>query len=206
MANLTALYHTIKTLQEYGKPIDPDMLNDLDKLEEEFLAKEILPALNDYIEPLLSEIQRNIALIVEYDPQKHLSVRISRDADISKSIQKVETIQKEGITKSPYKRGKYTGLCVTLADGTVINESKAMDTYVKAIQIAGIERVRSLDIEFGGLPFLYDTLNPKYAECQQPKVDDRYRVNTCFDNVRKKRYLETISSELGLNWKVDIIK
>ena len=86
MATLKELYTTLKSLRDMNLPVDDKLLKAADNLEEKIIKEEILPALSQNIEPQLSEIQRDLVLVVEYHPGEPLSVALSRKTKISETF------------------------------------------------------------------------------------------------------------------------
>ena len=134
MATLKELYTTLKSLRDMNLPVDDKLLKAADNLEEKIIKEEILPALSQNIEPQLSEIQRDLVLVVEYHPGEPLSVALSRKTKISeiidaktltpKSSKPVSSSEKPASVE-PHVPTKHIenptkGLRVTFPDGTVI--------------------------------------------------------------------------------------
>ena len=86
MTKLEKLYASIKGLQDLGLPLNQETLKAADELEEQLIKEEILPAMSQDIEPLLSKIQRELVLVVEYKPGSPISVALSRKTNISEII------------------------------------------------------------------------------------------------------------------------
>ena len=57
-----------------------------DKLEEQIIKDEILPAIGQDIEPRLRQIQRPLVLIVEYTPEDPISVKLSRKMNVAEAL------------------------------------------------------------------------------------------------------------------------
>ena len=87
-------------------------------------------------------------------------------------------------------------LVVTLPDyGTLIRCEQATDTFVEAIKRIGIERVKSLRIEIGGIPVISTTDHP---DCTQRKVDEYYiRMGLSPEDMRNR--LKRIAERLGVS-------
>ena len=66
MTKLEKLYASIKGLQDLGLPLNEETLRAADDLEESIIKNEILPTLSQDIGPRLSQIQRDLVLVVEY--------------------------------------------------------------------------------------------------------------------------------------------
>ena len=98
-----------------------------------------------------------------------------------------------------------TGLCVFLPDGNVIQEKKACDTFIKAILLAGVHKVRKLGYTYCRVPIVSNTKDRKYGSAQHPIGGGLY-ILTHSNSKDKKRILDRISEELNLNWRVEIIE
>ena len=163
MATLKELYTTLKSLRDMNLPVDDKLLKAADNLEEKIIKEEILPALSQNIEPQLSEIQRDLVLVVEYHPGEPLSVALSRKTKISeiidaktltpKSSKPVSSSEKPASVE-PHVPTKHIenptkGLRVTFPDGTVIWHRQAIDTFIDALRKIGLERIPAVGIQHG---------------------------------------------------------
>ena len=87
---------------------------------------------------------------------------------------------------------------VVFPDGTEITDDKATQTFVKAIEKIGIEKVVQLKMD---TLVRVDTNFERTAKLVQ--IGNCY-VNTHFSTIEKKRFPDTISQRLNLNLKVEI--
>jgi hypothetical protein len=210
MTKLETLYASIKGLQDLGLPLNEETLKAADELEEQLIKTEILPAMSKDIEPMLSQIQRELVLVVEYKPGTPISVALSRKTNIAELLdakileQDPQAEHKEGKKhEKPIERinGK-TVLKVTFPDGTVIADKKAKITFAETIKRIGLMKVRNLGISFCHVPIVSNTLDKKYGKAQIPVGDGLY-VMTHSSTHDKKKQLDKISQELGLRLKVE---
>ncbi len=210
MTKLETLYASIKGLQDLGLPLNEETLKAADELEEQLIKTEILPAMSKDIEPRLSQIQRELVLVVEYKPGTPISVALSRKTNIAELLdakileQDPQAEHKEGKKhEKPIERlnGK-TVLKVTFPDGTVIADKKAKNTFAETIKRIGLMKVRNLGISFCHVPIVSNTLDKKYGQAQIPVGDGLY-VMTHSSTHDKKKQLDKISQELGLGLKVE---
>lgn len=210
MTKLEKLYASIKGLQELGLPLNDETLKAADDLEEQLIKTEILPAMSKDIEPRLSQIQRELVLVVEYKPGTPISVALSRKTNIAELLdakileQDPQAEHKEGKKhEKPIERinGK-TVLRVTFPDGTVIADKKAKVTFAETIKRIGLMKVRNLGISFCHVPIVSNTLDKKYGQAQIPVGDGLY-VMTHSSTHDKKKQLDKISQKLGLGLKVE---
>lgn len=210
MTKLEKLYASIKGLQDLGLPLNTETLKAADDLEEQLIKEEILPAMSKDIEPLLSKIQRELVLVVEYKPGSPISVALSRKTNISEIIDAKkleidpEVDHKEGVHRKQKveKKAPITGLRIEIQGGDIIQEKDAATTFTEAIKQAGLIKVRNLGIKNCGINLVSTTKDKKYA---QREVAPGLYVLTHSSTKEKKRLLEKISNSLNLRWNVEII-
>ena len=87
MTKLETLYASIKGLEKVGLTLTDEMLKKADELEEQLIKTEVLPTLSKDIEPRLSQIQRELVLVVEYKPGEPISVALSRKSNIAELLE-----------------------------------------------------------------------------------------------------------------------
>lgn len=212
MTKLEKLYASINGLQELGLPLNKETLSAADNLEEQLIKTEILPAMSKDIEPRLSQIQRELVLVVEYKPGTPISVALSRKTNITELLdaKKLELDPHvEHRTHSKHRKlvermNSKTILRVTFPDGTVIENKKAKITFANTIRKIGLMQVRNLGITFCGVPIVSKSLDNKYGYAQIP-VENGFYIMTHSNTHDKKKKLDKISSELALGLKVEII-
>lgn len=215
MSQLSKLYETMSNLKELGLKINDDLIDEVNKLEEEIIKKEILPVLTEKIEPALSPVERELVLVVDYVPNKPLSVRISRKRNFAAAIPDAKIIEldpevehsERGQTKSVITRGNATSLIVKFPDGTTIAEIKATDTFVNTIKKIGVSRVRNIvekeNLVLCRVPVISNRRDSKYGKSQKDLGDGWLLITHC-SNSSKKQFLDKISQELNLNLEVTI--
>lgn len=217
MATLKELYTTLKSLRDMNLPVDDKLLKAADNLEEKIIKEEILPALSQNIEPQLSEIQRDLVLVVEYHPGEPLSVALSRRAKISeiidaktltpKSSKPVSSSEKPASVE-PHEPTKHIenptkGLRVTFPDSTVIWHKAAINTFVDALRKIGLDRIPQVGIEHGGYNLVSkDKRPPVPGRVWQHEVDGWY-VYSNISNETKADDLKRISKFYKLGLKVE---
>ena len=208
MTKLEKLYDFIRTSEELNIPLNPETLKAVDELEEKIIKDEILPALSEQVAPLLKPIQRDLVLVVEYHPGEEISVALSRKVKVAEMLgaktMSVDAAPLDSEDWDPIIRSPKTGLCVFLKDGTLIQERKACDTFVKAILEAGVDKVRDLKLVQNRVPLISDGANDNYKSSQHPIGSGLY-VMTHSSTDQKKKTLEKISKLLGLDWKVEVV-
>lgn len=211
MSKLSKLYSMIANARELGIELGEDVYQQTDKLEEEIIKKEILPVIKEQIEPTLRQIKRDLTLVVDYVPDVSVRVRLSRESGIYNREDFVELTpdpQAEHGTRKGgknIKRAPKSAVRVIRKDHTVIQEYSAAATLVAAIAEANPIKVRELGLICCKVPLVSTTKDEKYAKTQV-EVSPGLYVITHSNNKMKKFYLEQISKELGLGWKVELIK
>lgn len=221
MTKLEKLYASIKNLQELGLPLNKETLAAADNLEEQLIKSEILPAMSKDVEPLLSQIQRDLVLVVEYHPGEPISVALSRKTkitDIAGTKQLTHTTGRESIpvtanepatAKEPHEPTKQVenptkGLKVTFSDGTVVWGRTAIDTFIQTIRRIGFERVAAIGITHAGHYNLVSRQQrqPEPGRIWQHECDGWY-VYSNISNQQKRDDLKQISNKLHLGLKIE---
>lgn len=209
MTKLQKLYSTIQNLKELGLELGDDLLKQTSELEQEIIKKEILPVISEKIEPIISQIQRELVLVVDYVPNEPLSVRISRKRNFTDQMETIEivpdlkvdhnigTIKRNSTTKSAK-----TNLRVTLPNGKIIENHFAYETLQEIVMIAGVEKVRALGIIQCGVPLISNTQDNFY---NQKEIAKGMYLITHSSTGQKRQQIEKISDALNLNLKVEII-
>jgi len=211
MNKLSKLYQILENSKELGLKLNDDVLKQTNELEEELIKKEILPIIQNSIEPALRPVRRDIVLVVEYSPDLPLKLKLSRKVNLIDAIE-AKIIEPDpqvahneiGKTKPHEVKQPRTALRITLPDGKVIAEKQAAASLVKFVKYAGIMRVRSLGWKVNKVPFISNTKDAKYSRAQHP-VGDGWYVMTCSDTKTKKKQVENIAKEFGINVNVEII-
>ena len=201
----------IANAQELGINLGEDVYQQTDKLEEDLIKKEILPVIKEQIEPILRQIKRDLSLVVDYVPNVSVRVRLSRENGIYKQEDFVDLTpdpQAEHGTRKGgknIKRAPKSAIKITRRDKSVLEESSAAATLVKAVVEADPMKVRELGIVCCKVPLVSTSKDKKYSD-KQVEVAPGLYVITHSNNKMKKAFLETISNALHLGWKVEIIK
>ena len=225
MATLKELYTTLKSLRDMNLPVDDKLLKAADNLEEKIIKEEILPALSQNIEPQLSEIQRDLVLVVEYHPGEPLSVALSRKTKISEIIDaktltpKTSTFDKlstsrpvsssyKPATVEPHEPTKHVenptkGLRVTFPDGTVIWHKAAINTFIDALRKVGLDRIPKVGIVHGGFNLVSKDKRPVVPGRVWQHETDGWYIYSNISNETKADDLKRISDYYHLDLVVE---
>lgn len=217
MATLKELYTTLKSLRDMNLPVDDKLLKAADNLEEKIIKEEILPALSQNIEPQLSEIQRDLVLVVEYHPGEPLSVALSRKTKISeiidaktltpKSSKPVSSSEKPA-SVVPHEPTKHIenatkGMRVTFPDGTVIWHRAAIETFIDTLRKIGFVNIPIVGIQHGG----YDLVSKKKRPAEAGRVwqheCDGWYVYSNISNSQKRDDLMKISKYYNIGLSIE---
>lgn len=93
-------------------------------------------------------------------------------------------------------------LVVEYPDGSFDFDDMPTKTYIQAIEKAGIDNVKGLNIVRSSVPLISSVKNSKYS---QAKLSNGEYLFTNLSTDDKKRMLDKINSELSLGWKIEII-
>ena len=181
--------------------------------EERLIKNEVLPVVTKSIEPALSQVERELVLVVDYVPGQALKVSLSRKRNLFDALEDVVEIKPdpevEHRTNGPQKNKKddiapKSGLRVAMPDGSIIACKTATETFIRVIERIGVERVRTLGLKFCKVPIISNTRDAKYGTAQHP-TSGGWLILTHSSTLAKKRQLDKISTALNLHLKVDII-
>ena len=207
MNKLEELYSALNSLKKFNLPIEDKLLKAVDELEEEIIKTEVLPSITKDIEPRLRQIKRKLVLVVDYDPDDVLSVKLSRKVNISKLIDG-KNINESFTASVPHKeiqrcfsnKSKPKGLVVTYRDGT------AIETFIKVLRDIGLSKITEIGIMHGEHN-LIDTkkIAEKSKDRWQYKVDDYY-VYVILSNAQKMKDLLKISDYFHLGLDVRFVE
>lgn len=170
MSKLIDFYAHRASLQEEGKPIDPQWA----QLEDQLLKEELLPELTEQLRAVLSNVKSPLMFSGSYDPNGCLSVSFTRNCiQISTvaPLKPVSTKQGDGPsqpfptpssqgtdketvaepeasgdeeiveTKPRFTKSKSVGFSVSFRDGTVYHEKKTVKTWIQALKKIGLENI-----------------------------------------------------------------
>lgn len=211
MSRLSDLYKAMETLRKEGLPVDENLERKANELEEDIIKKEILPVLSKTIEPALQPVKRELVLVVDYVPGNPLSVHLSRKRNFTAEIDAKEIlpdpeVEHKEIGKTGPKEVKnpVTRLRITFADGSVIQERNAAESFVAFVRRVGVERVRSLGLKQCKIPLVSNTLDKKYGD-KQKSLGNGWYLMTNTSTQSKHKDIEFIANAFNINVKVDII-
>lgn len=223
MSRLSDLYNAMETLRKEGVSTD-DLEQKVSELEEEIIKNEILPVVTETIAPALKQVQRELVLVVDYNPNYPIQVHLSRKTSITQILKDAKIIGTSGQTNAeeiepnryfnplktephiPTKQilNKTRGLKVTFPDGTVFNDNTALSTMKKTLKKIGLERVANCPVEaFRGYRLVSKTMRPSEGDIQWQQKEGEYYIYTNISNKDKIDRLTKISDLLNLDLKIE---
>ena len=218
MSRLSKLYEAMETLRKEGLPVNEDLEQKANEIEEEIIKKEILPILTKNIEPALQPVKRELVLVVDYVPGQPLSVHLSRKRNFTADMPDAKEIvldpevahrQHGSHTDSDDKiqREPARDMAVFFPDGTIIAEKKAVDTLLKVVQKIGVAKVRQVveehNLKFCRVPVISNRRDAKYGKSQRD-LGDGWLLITNSNNPMKKTFIEKVSNVLHLGIRVTL--
>ncbi|GAA4340102.1 hypothetical protein [Flaviaesturariibacter amylovorans] len=209
MTKLEQLYNSIQNLKELGVQLPDKLIEETSRIEEEIIREEIIPKVKEAINPVITQIQRELVLVVEYIPDEPLAVRITRKRSFS-APEEIEVINhnpkpftpKKGYSVPLHSKSEKTVLSVRFPDGKVVSERFAYETLVKCISIIGYEKIQPLNMSRAGVPLISNKKDDYY---RQTELKPGVLVMTHSSTQDKKQQLDEISRRLNLNLIVDIV-
>lgn len=218
MSRLDDLYKAMETLRKEGLPVNEDLEQKANEIEEEIIKKEILPILTKSIEPALQPVQRELVLVVDYMPGQPISVHLSRKRNFTADMPdakeivvdpEVTHLQHGSHTDEDDKihHGPARDMVVFFPDGTMIAEKTAVNSLVKVVKKIGVARVRQVveeyHLKFCKVPVISNRRDAKYGKSQKD-LGDGWLLITHSNNAMKKAFIEKVSEVLHLGVKVTL--
>lgn len=214
MTELKELYNSIEILKKHGLDVPDSLMQQMNQKENDYINKEIVPSIKVFASSMFEGLKNNVMLVVDYQVGKGLEVRVVKKnvvSEVKKTDAKktpfIHQPQKPyvNIKRGPGTKSPATGLCVYLRDGSMIQEYSAADTFTEAIKYAGPSKVRDLNIILDHVNLVSTKPKGLYSS-QFHFIENGWYVNCHSNTLTKKRFLEKISKDLGLEWKVKIIE
>ena len=212
---LQDLYDIIEKSKRRSVALGEDVIRQINEAEENIIRDQILPIIGHDIEPTLSHIQRNLVLVVEYQPGEPVKVALSRKANISQIVDAkpilarpynvsipvssgvpAQTMELHEPTKTIKNHTK--GLRVTFPDGTIVCHKTAIETEIDVFRRIGFERVAKVGLTKAGWPLVGKKQRPtENGHVWQHKADGWY-IYSNTSNDQKKADLQAVSDYYGL--------
>lgn len=212
-SKLESLYKAAEGLKDLDLKSKTVVLEEIVKLEEALIKEDILPILQERIDPVLRQIKRPLVLVVDYDPELQTTkLRLSHGSD-AQSISEAKVIETDPevehrtneIKKKGIKKAPMTNVRVKYPDGTVLENVYAWHTLRDVILRTGIQRVRDLDIVICGVKLISNRVDKKYAKQQKDLGDGWLMMTNCSTETIRKQIMH-ISNSYGLGLKVEVFE
>ncbi len=105
---LQLLHETISNMESLELPITNEVLQKRTMIEDEVIKSELLPLISDQIEPIIGWLTKKFVIVVDYDPEVGLDVKMSQKKAIIDAIRSssptTTTTTKEGRSYSRKKQ------------------------------------------------------------------------------------------------------
>ncbi len=212
---LQDLYDIIEKSKRRGLALGEDFIRQLNEAEENIIREQILPIIGLDIEPTLSHIQRNLVLVVEYQPGEPVKVALSRKTNISQIVDAKPIVAKPYKLSTPVTGGapaqamelheptktikNHTkGLKVTFPDGTIVCHKTAIETEIDVFRRIGFERVSKVGLMKAGWPVVGRKQRPiENGHVWQHQASGWF-IYSNTSNSQKKADLQAVSDYYGL--------
>ncbi len=153
-------------------------------------------------EDIISERESLEELITASNEREVLTALAKELSSLAKDINR-QLRGERGSRTNKGRRGPSKHLRVSFHDGTVIYESRAVDTFLKAIQHIGLRRIAKLEtIRAHGHPLVSTIRNDSSRGIREL---DGYFVETHSSTTDKARYIRRIADALRIDVSVDVL-
>jgi hypothetical protein len=208
MSKLSKLYEARKTLEENGLTFNEEQEAQLRALEEDIIKNDILPVLTEQIEPALKQVQRELVLVVDYVPDEDLKVHLSRKRNIAEVLtDAVEISPKRSVVRTaPVEfRGESVGFTVKFADGTIITNKNAKQTFIEALQHMSLLRVSNFTGRtFAGFPLVGKRQRVTEDGYKWQDLVDGWWIYINMSNETKMSMLQQVANFLNIKIAIEV--
>ncbi len=206
--DLIKAYEALNTLESIGMPISNEQKKVVDDIESAYIKEELIPHMQELLQPLFSDIRKDFCLVVEHKRGEELQVRLAeKRSTIAASPSRDVHLNSVNSAFKRHRPAKKTRLKVTFPNGTVSCKSPAFLTLLDVVRYVGVEKVRRLNIQCMGMNIIsgerYE--DPRYSASQK-EIEPGVYVGTYSDTSDKSRWIETINNEYNLGLKVSIVE
>ena len=196
MDKLDKAYEAIKMLETLGLPVSTEQLNGVAQMEKDYLNNEIIPLIQQELEPMVEKMRNRFDLKVSYTKDSGLDIKFIEP--IKKSMDLFPGPEKRG-----YRKKKFI-IRVKFPDNRVSCQKIVANTFFDVIKYAGAENVERLGIMALGQNIITNQLHEKEQyHPYQREIEPGLYVNTFLDTDKKYEVLKMINRELNLNLTIE---
>lgn len=188
---------------------------EINSLEQTLISSKIIPELQQYAQSLLKDLECEVYLSVMKDMEGNIEITDENGNTISMQSQTSSNLQPSSqnnavpesnailITSSNIYEVQGHDIRITI-DGKIFHEKNAIQTFIKALEYIGLDKVASVGIICSGYN-LVDTRQRTdgYMKWQQQIGDKWVYIN--YSNITKMKYLMQIADFLKLDIKIEAI-
>lgn len=209
MSNLEELYQALETFRKNQWPVPNELQAAIDKSERELIEERIVSVIREAASPMASSIHRPFRIIVDYQPERPLTVKLEGAGETKTPI--IETTEtafasnadaeedpEENEPSTKITRKKSIGFKVTFPDGTVFQEPQAVDTFILALQKIGLERIANDEQVPVHAGYRVVDRRERVSERATQRPVDGFFVYTNIGNDTKVEDLQTLSQRYGI--------
>ena len=209
-------YALRRSLQKKNLQVQEELEEEINRLESEYINTKLIPELAAFAEKLLEGLECEVYLAVTNGPNGRVEIedefeyrRGGKGSELLSKLMEDPDPKVEhkagGQCRKTEKAAPKTGLCVFMPDGTFIQDKVASQTFIHAIEKAGLDKVRQLGLKFCNVPIVSNTKDAKYG-LEQHQTSQGLYILTHSNTQRKAKMLSKISDALHLDWKIEIVK
>ncbi len=195
MEKLQIAYQAVDLLKSIDMPISVEQSNIIAGLEKDYLREEVIPLLEQEMQPLVEKMINNFDLEISFDPESGLDISVVEQPVTQPTLFNDDTHR---------SRQKRYILKVTFPDGRVSCHRIVWKTMIDVIRYAGPERVQQLGIMVAGLNLVSSEFyeQERYRMAQKEVAPGLYIYGHTKTDVKYEQIL-TISRQLDLGLKVE---
>ena len=194
---LEKAYEAVELLKSLGLPVNSEQLDNLTRMEYEYLSKVVIPHLKDELLPLIGKIQTTFKLEVTYSSEAGLNV------NLLDRLSKKKTTSKD---KIEIKRQKKYIIRVVFPNKQVSCSEKVWETLKDVICYASPEKVQKVGIKIMGRNLVTNgPLEDGRFRGRYKEIKPGWYVFTLSSTDTKYEHIKEINSSLNLGLIVELV-
>lgn len=200
MSKLSDIKAALKQVEALGLPISGEQKRALRMAESNYVQTDIIPKIKESIKDLFGDVEHKVKIIIDYDGNPDNEPNVYKEtAPVNASAFSQDLFGNTGKGKV-----RNTGLRVTFPDGRKLQD-RGFEVLMAIVKEVGPDLVHEMDIKCCGLPLVDDHKSDGPYGKDQKELPGGYWLITNSDTTRKKDQIDTISKELGLGLKVEVL-
>jgi len=204
-------YQLRASLKRKHLKVQDELEDEIEDLEQSLITSKIIPELMDYAKTLLKDFECEVLLSIKKDINGDIVVcdeynfgpKVMSNQPINNSTQTPNAPGYILITSSNIQDVQGRDMRITV-DGKEFEEKNAIQTFIKALEYIGLDKVASVGIICSGYNLVDNRQRLDGGKKWQQQVGNKW-VYVYYSNTAKVMFLMQIAEKLNLKIKIEAI-